>query len=460
MRRLHPVLTCILAGCFSGVAGANLFVFDNAPATQSAANGAMKVYITQVTGLVQVRDNDTQPWRTAAAKMVVTEGAEFRTGPHSSVTCVIPPDQTFTLDRLGTVRVEEAAKHGDKITTDLIMKYGRTRYDIEAAGLEHEASIVSPSSTLAVRGTHVSLFDQPPFTPEAISYTGRAAFTYGLATVPVGQKQGSLARVLAGNDGASQTGVDETVIDPKYGPSRTPAEAALISSEVARGAVLSYDPIANIPVITGGRPFFDSELPNHLPGTLDFVLRWTGNADLNIEVGVDKGDPLTNIAMGFQQGEFLYPGFGFQSSASGGHIAFDDRGGPKGGEEIAYWSGSFPTGLYGIAAQSISGPATSFTFNVYANGVPQEMFYFNAAGTGLVKSTQVTHELQPGQNDTALVLIPPVDLLNQKTPDDPSPNPGINPGSFSNAAPGIVKKSTPIPMESSPTLAAKPPFHR
>ncbi len=459
MRRLHPILICVFAGCFSSIAVASLFE-ESPPATQSAANGAMKVYITEVTGMVQVRDTDTQPWRKAEVKMMVTQGAEFRTGPHSSVTCVIPPDQTFTLDRLGTVRVEEAAKHGDKITTDLIMKYGRTRYDIEAAGLEHEASIVSPSSTLAVRGTHVSLFDQPPFTPEAISYTGRAAFTYGHVTVPVGEKKGSLVRVLGGKDGASQTGVDETLVDPKYGPARTAAETALISSEVARGAVLSYDPIANIPVITGGRPFYDSELPNHLPGTLDFVLRWTGNADLNIEVGVDKGDPLTNIAIGFQQGEFLYPGYGFQSSASGGHIAFDDRGGPKGGEEIVYWSGKFPTGLYGIAAQSISGPATSFTFNVFANGVPQEMLYFNSAGTALVKSTQVTHDLEPGQNDTALILIPPVAIVNEKIPDDPNPNPGINPGSFTNAAPGNMKKVTPIPTMSSPTMAARAPFHR
>ena len=248
------------------------------------------------------------------------------------MTCVIPPDQTFTLDRLGTVRVDEAAQHGNKITTDLIMKYGRTRYDIEAAGLEHEASIVSPSSTLAVRGTQVSLYDQPPFRPEAISFTGRAAFTYHKSTIPVGQKKGSFAHVLAGADGASETAVDESTVDPKYGPALTATDAALISTEVARGAVLSYDPIANIPVITGGRPSYNSELPGNLPGTLDFVLRWTGDADLNIEVGVDKGDPLTNISEGFQQGEFLYPGYGFQNSASGGHIPFDDRGWPKGGE--------------------------------------------------------------------------------------------------------------------------------
>jgi hypothetical protein len=455
MRRLHQIATYLLAGCFSCAAA-----FGAAPPTSQPATVVMKVYITEVKGLVQVREDDTLPWRTAVTQMVVTEGAEFRTGPHSSVTCVIPPDQTFTLDRLGTVRVEEAAKHGDKITTDLIMKYGRTRYDIEAAGLEHEAAIVSPSSTLAVRGTHVSLYDQPPFTPEATSFTGRAAFTYGLATVPIGQKQGSTVHVDAGADGASETAVNETIVDPKYGPALTPTDSALISTEVARGAVISYDPIANIQVVTGGRPSYNSELPGNLPGTLDFVLRWTGDADLNIEVGVDKGDPLTNISEGFEQGEFLYPGYGYQNSPSGGHIPYDDRGGPKGGEEIAYWSGTYPTGLYGIAAQSISGPATSFTFNVYANGVAQYMYYFNSSGTALVKSTQVTQELQPGQNATALVLLPPVAVLEQKIPDDPNPNPGITAASFTNESPGILKRSTSVQTPSGPVLATSTPTHR
>jgi hypothetical protein len=392
----------------------------------------MTIYITAVSGLVQVRDGQAQPWRTATPQMLISEGAELRTGPHSSVTCVIPPDQTFTLDRLGTVRVEEAARNGNKITTDLIMKYGRTHYAIQAAGLEHEASIISPSSTLAVRGTVVSLFDQPPFQPEAISYTGRAAFTYNRSTVSVGTKNGAFAKALAGTTGAAETGVNETVVDPRYAPTLSAADQALISSQVARGAVLSYDPVANIPVVTGGRPEYDTELPAGLPGTLDLVLRWTGDADLNIEVGLDKGDPLTNILNGFQQGEFLYPGYGFQNSPSGGHIPYDDRGGPTGGQEIAYWTGSFPTGLYGIAAQSISGAATSFTFDVYANGSLVNEYYFASDGVTLIKSTQVTRTLQPGQTFAALVPVPAVPLLESVVPDDPAgnPNPGINAGSF------------------------------
>ena len=69
------------------------------------------------------------------------------------------------------------------------MKYGRTHYDIEGAGLEHQSSIISPSSTLAVRGTNVSLFDQPPFKPEAISYTGRAPPSLSITTPPFRSEQ-------------------------------------------------------------------------------------------------------------------------------------------------------------------------------------------------------------------------------------------------------------------------------
>jgi hypothetical protein len=439
MRNLRLFVGFVFLGCvcLAPAYGADTAApaADGGATSQPQADGGMKIYITAVSGLVQVRDAADQPWRAAAAQMEIAEGAELRTGPHSSVTCVIPPDQTFTLDRLGTVCVAEAAKHGNKITTDLIMKYGRTHYDIEAAGLEHEASIVSPSSTLAVRGTNVCSYDQPPFLPEATSYTGRALYTFHKSTVPVGTKGGSFANAQAGTDGAAQTALNQTVVDPRYAATLSASDQQLVSSEVARGAVLSYDPVAGIPVITGGRPAYDTELPSELPGSLNFVLRWTGNADLNIEVGVDKGDPLTNIANGFQQGEFLYPGYGYQNSASGGHIPFDDRGGPTGGEEFAYWAGSFPTGLYGIAAQSISGVATSFTLNVYANGVPLNMFYFNSSFS-LIKSTQVTQVIQPQGVFGALVAVPDQPLLDQLVSDDPAgnPNPGIGPGSFGAAA--------------------------
>jgi hypothetical protein len=399
--------------------------------SQPGGTVSMNIYVVAVKGLVQVRVAQDQPWLVASKDMVLSEGAELRTGPHSSVTCFIPPDQTFTLDRLGTVRVADAFRNGNKVKTDLLMKYGRTHYDIQSAGLEHEAAITSPSSTLAVRGTTVSLYDQPPFVPLAVSYTGRARFTYNRNTVSVGTKHGSLAKALAGTDGSAETAVNDTVVDPRYAASLTATDAALIATEVARGAVISYNPIAGIPTVSGGRPSYDSELQQSVPGSLDFVLRWTGDANLNLEVGVDIGDPLVVFLSQFTKSEFLYPGYGMQNSASGGHIPYDDIGGPTGGEEIAYWLGPHPSGLYGIGAQFVSGVPTSYTFNIFEYGQPVEMFYFDANGD-FVKSTQMTSTLSPGEFGSAIAAIPQQALFNN-IPDDPAgnPNPGINPASFS-----------------------------
>src|SRR5258706_7166602 len=88
--------------------------------------------------------------------MNVTEGAEFRTGPRSAVRVLIPPDQTITFDGLGVVKLMQTIQQGNVVKTKVGMPYGRTRYDIEQAGIEHQSQLVSPSSTLAIRGIFFS----------------------------------------------------------------------------------------------------------------------------------------------------------------------------------------------------------------------------------------------------------------------------------------------------------------
>src|SRR6202035_5885730 len=86
----------------------------SAPAAATPANGALAVVIADVSGNVQVRPEPTAAWKKAEKGMAVTQSAQFRTGPRSAVTCVIPPDQTFTLDRLGIASVAQAIKSGKK----------------------------------------------------------------------------------------------------------------------------------------------------------------------------------------------------------------------------------------------------------------------------------------------------------------------------------------------------------
>ncbi|MCE9589011.1 MAG: hypothetical protein K8S99_00625, partial [Planctomycetes bacterium] len=119
-----------------------------APATTApdAKATALTATVTGVEGKVQVRDGEDQPWKPVVVGMVVSQGAEFRTGPRSAVRFVIPPDQTITLDRLGIVKVLQAVRESGRVKTDVGMKYGRTRYDIEGAGIDHSSTIRSPSA--------------------------------------------------------------------------------------------------------------------------------------------------------------------------------------------------------------------------------------------------------------------------------------------------------------------------
>ena len=146
--------------------------------------------------------------------MVVDENAEFRTSLRSAVQITIPPDQTITLDRLGTIKVVQAISDNGKLKTKIGMKYGRTRFDIESAGQEHEASISSPSSTLAIRGTQVTLFDQRPFNSIATSLTGRAMFKDAKKQVFFGNHGAGTLKVDTSSSNSAQYALDQSVVDP------------------------------------------------------------------------------------------------------------------------------------------------------------------------------------------------------------------------------------------------------
>ena len=373
------------------------------PSTAPAASApeSLEVDVVDVKGLVQVRSDADHPWTAAKVGMTVGQGAEFRTGPRSSVTCQIPPDQVLTLDRLGTVKIAEAIRDGSKLKTDLIMKYGRTHYEIEAAGMEHESTIRSPSSTLAVRGTSVSLYDQPPFTPEAVSYHGTATFRNSKRELRFGDK--TLTHVANDKTSAAETALALQTVDPTFSLARTASEARYVTDQSSSDATLFFNHETMIPTIEDGPPPpTDSELiadaaDGKLPGKLDIVIRWEGNADLNLNVGELNGTNPTELLNGIQThlSEFLYPGYGLNHSSSGGTIPYDNLGGPNGGIELAYWN-TPPAGLYGISAIHMSGGPATVAFDTFLDGKQLNnltTFQLDSSGTptgAVLKSSQFT----------------------------------------------------------------------
>jgi hypothetical protein len=345
------------------------------------------------------------PWQPAVAGMELRRGAEIRTGLRSAVRCGIPPDQTFTLDRLGTIEITQAIKTGNLVKTDLTMKYGRTQYRIQKAGLDHEAAISSPGASLAVRGTTVELEDMPPFKPRAVSYTGRASFQSERRVATVGTPGGAKAAIESGSSSAAYAALLASVTDPQTAPARTPADARLIQQQVSLGAVARFDRTNNITVIQGGPGPTRTEadllptLPGG-PGGLDIVARWTGNADINLSVAVYYGDP-SKLLFGNPNrtaDEFIYPGFGLDQSRSGGRTDFDHRGGANGGHEIVYWKKPLTSATYSIIVDRVSGDPTPVTVNLFKAGTKLDMYsnFFEGTGPTTVTPTLTTQNIDLG----------------------------------------------------------------
>ena len=340
-----------------------------APTTTTTPSGdaeALTATVTGVEGVVQVRESEDAPWQRAQVGQQVGADAEFRTGPRSAVRFTIPPDHTITLDRLGTVKVLQAINDNGVIKTQMGMRYGRTRYSIEAAGREHESSIVSPSHTLAVRGTEFAAYDQRPFPAYGVSLQGRVQFRDRRKRVNFGSVAGrGKSKVDVNNPNAASVALGEAVVDPSIRLARTEAEDRLVATLLQSGATVEFDYDKGIRVVRGGQPpRTDAELVPTLPGALNFVLRWTQpGTDLNL--GAFHGPAVgTDPA-----GEGVYPVGGINFSPSGGEIAFDHRGGPNGGIEVASWPANFPVNtFYTAGSVHISGPNSPATLDIFRDG--------------------------------------------------------------------------------------------
>ncbi len=394
-----------------------LLLMQNAPASAPTAPVSLSVIITGVEGpLAQARADENSPWQKATVGMKLTEKAEFRTGIRSAIRFVIPPDQTFTLDRLGTTKVLQAVYDGQKIKTDVAMQTGRVRldvapmgaaskkvladanetnpYQIEEAGVRHDSTIRSPNSALAVRGTKVSLYDQPPFTPEAVSLTGRAQFENTRRQVIAFGGVGRYSQVAGDQTSSADAGLEEsTSLQRSTAVSLTDFNNHLINFTVAHGGFVKGD------VVVGNSQLPEPQLIAALPpNTIDFVLKWNGGPsqalnDLNLfaispastpqKVDFVANPPFTfslapddpaNIA---KRAEF-YP----RTSPAGGAISKNSVG-PEGLELASFpdtLKGTYTVGAFNLVDPLPSNPKpplqdskfVPYTIDVYIDGKLQK----------------------------------------------------------------------------------------
>jgi hypothetical protein len=366
------------------------------PSTSTAPAGAVSLNarISSVKGTVQVRSADDQPWVEAKVGMKLTQGSELRTGLRSAVQFVIEPDQTITLDRLGTVKVLEAYLSRGKAKVDLGMKYGRTEYHIQAVDLEHESTIRSPGSTLAIRGTDVVYEDQAPWTPNAVSLTGQARFRNDRREMLAfgGQKP---AAVSADKSSAAQVAAQKSTLDPKSKfAGRTENENDLLLTLTSAGGAdaQALQAIQALQRIGGFKGTFAGVPP--VPGPLSFELDWIstsanpGPTNLDLLVTDPKG----------RSASFTTPLIG-TGSAQGQHSG-DDPGATGSGAESVVWGLFYPPGKYKVQA-------------IHRGGDPAQVFILVTQGqdSQTVKNFGVDPDpaitLQPGGQFNGTVNVKP-----------------------------------------------------
>ena len=372
---------------------------QNTPATEPATVPATQLatprvaIVTAVVGRARARAGQDEPWEVLREGTELMEGAEIQTDPKAKVQLTVSPEGTVILiDRAVSraVLAQLFVENGIPTTKVILPAGGKVKSSVPA-GIRSNFQIVSPSNALGVRGTEIVLFDQPPFTPQAVSLTGRGVYTDAKKRIAFGSKNGGRSNVRADQQSAADAALQQSVVDPSIARARTAAENQLIRDLLAHGATTFFDPIRGIEVVRGGTVPPISQLMSTLPG-LNIVLSWPGNTNLDLSVNVQN------------RGEFLYPIGGLNRYPSGANVPFDHRGGGGGGFEVA----SFPTFASGdsqtffLGANFQEGQTTRGTFRAFLDGA---LLPVTSADLSMSAEAIETPDLFEGQGGIALLAV-------------------------------------------------------
>jgi hypothetical protein len=303
-----------------------------------------------VKGIVQFRANADAKWEKTTEGTELSEGAELRTGPRSAVQFSIGDDQLVTLDRLGTIQILRASFESGKVFTDLGMKYGRTRYDIESAAREHDAKVRSPSSVLAVRGTKFIAQDEAPFPARAISLSGRVMFRDAHKLVAVGSKGGAKAKVDTESDTPAATALKTTNNLPNGKFAGTSNEEALRNLQSAVGG---FQNLGVASLIDQARLQNFTVIAVIIKEQLQMQMSWEGSLGSQVALAVIAPDGIYDKAHPTPPSGS--PGVGrLADYQQHGPATLDPVTKKIGGTESVIYPSIFPAGKYTITATLLS----------------------------------------------------------------------------------------------------------
>lgn len=132
---------------------------ETAPAAEQGES--LRAVFIDVSGVVQWRENDSSPWQAAKVNDVVSAGVEIRTAMRARAALRVGMNATLLLDGGTALTLPAVVREGEILRTVAAVKSGRADFKVDRVGLANDFRVVTPSTTLAVKGTEFAVMVGP-----------------------------------------------------------------------------------------------------------------------------------------------------------------------------------------------------------------------------------------------------------------------------------------------------------
>jgi hypothetical protein len=122
---------------------------------------ALQAIFMDVQGKVRWRIDQNAPWTEAKVNDLLNAGAEIRTGLKSRSTLRVGKNATILVDSGTTFQLPEMVQEGQTLRTLATVKSGRADFKVDHVGFANDFKVVTPQTTLSVRGTGFALASGP-----------------------------------------------------------------------------------------------------------------------------------------------------------------------------------------------------------------------------------------------------------------------------------------------------------
>lgn len=122
-----------------------------------ATSASLQAIVMDVEGKARWRPSADGAWRDAKVNDLMDPGAEVRTGLKSRMTMRVGRNATLLVDAGTTMELPRVAMDGDTLRTTALVRSGRVDFKVDKVGYANDFQVVTPQTTLSVRGTGFSL---------------------------------------------------------------------------------------------------------------------------------------------------------------------------------------------------------------------------------------------------------------------------------------------------------------